>query len=282
MARVLALDIGGTNTRAAIVDENKKIVGTIIKPTKVGNLNDFLENVASTIEDVQAKYGTFEIIAGGVPGRVRPDGYIYALPNVHIEQVPLASFLKERFGKECLIINDAEAAALAESNIGEHRLWPSLYFVTISTGVGGALTRNGKLVQSSYEVGHTMTDYRGELHEFEHLAAGPGIIKLALEHQLRLTSPAEFFTLVNNKNPLALEIYEEWLRLLCDFFSMIDETLTPYGFALTGGVMKSGSLFLPEIKRRLPSLKIERCSLDQEAGILGAGVLGLQHLKNLQ
>lgn len=161
MKKIVALDIGGTNTRVALINEKYEIESIKIEPTVVGDTNLFLENVKKTVTEAITDWDDVLCLATGVPGRIRYDGFIYALPNIHIENVPLASYLSDVFKKPAYVINDAEVAALAEANVGPWKKAHSLYFVTISTGVGGALTVNGKLVNSSYEAGHTMTRYHG-------------------------------------------------------------------------------------------------------------------------
>ena len=159
MKKIIALDIGGTNTRVALINEKYEIESVKIEPTVVGNTELFLANVKKTILEAIPSFEGVSALAMGVPGRVRYDGFIYALPNIHIDNVPLASYLSKEFKLPAYVINDAEVAALAEANVGPFKKAKSLYFVTISTGVGGALTIGGELRNSSYEAGHTMTAY---------------------------------------------------------------------------------------------------------------------------
>jgi glucokinase len=281
MAKIIALDIGGTNTRVALINEKYEIESVKISPTVVGNTDLFLANVKKTIlEAIPASaFKDVKALAMGVPGRVRYDGFIYALPNIHIENVPLASFLSKEFHLPAYVINDAEVAALAEANVGPFKKAKSLYFVTISTGVGGALTINGELRNSSYEAGHTMTAYHGEVHEFEHMASGVGLRRLADMNGLEITDARQFFELVKNKNPLALSVYQDWIKLVADWLEMIYSAFTPEVFTLTGGVMKSAPLFFEDLRRAAPHCHLELCGCGQEAGLIGAAVLGFQRSK---
>jgi glucokinase len=276
MRKIVALDIGGTNTRVALINERYEIETVRIDPTVVGNTDLFLANVKKTVQAGIKDWKDVAAIASGVPGRVRYDGYIYALPNVYIENIPLASFLSENFHKPAYVINDAEVAALAESNVGPWKGAKSLYFVTISTGIGGALTVGGKLRHSSYEAGHTMTPYRGDVHEFEHLVSGPGIRRLADMNGLTITDAKQFFELVKNGNQPALLVYRDWVRLVGDWLEMIESAFEPEVFALTGGVMKSSDIFFPDLKRAAPRCRLEKCGLGQDSGLIGSAVLGFQ------
>lgn len=283
MGKILALDIGGTNTRAALINEKYWIERDQINPTVTGDVDAFLQNVKNTIDQCLGDHlDEVTCFAMGVPGRVRYDGYIYALPNVHIKDVPLAEFLEKTYGKPAFVINDAEVAALAEANVGPFKGSKSLYFITISTGVGGALTRNGSLVSSSYEVGHTMTPYKGNVYEFEHLASGTGLVKLSELNGLVIKNSYEFFQLYLQGNPLAVSVYKVWIAMLAEFLTNIKKAFNPEVFTLTGGVMKSADLFFEDLRRACPACHLERCGCGQEAGLIGASVLGFQRAKDIK
>lgn len=279
MGLVLALDIGGTNTRAALVDENYDIKGIEIRPTLRGDREAFLENIKKTIEMLGDDVRDVKAIAGGVPGRVRYDGYVYALPNVGVSEIPIAEYLAKEFGKPSYIINDAEAAVLGEANIGSWKKFPSIFFITVSTGVGAALARNGKLLSSSYEAGHTLIPYQGRLYEFERLCSGEGLKRLSALNGLSIESAKDFFALVSGKNPLALKVYEDWLELFGKWFRMLNDSFAPSAFVLTGGVMKSENVFFSDLRKAAAPSRLEKCALGQEAGLLGAAAYAWQMAK---
>ena len=278
MRKVIGLDIGGTNTRAALINEDYSIEKIVIHDTVSGSLEAFLESVSSIIEELCPDRKEVVAIAGGVPGRVRHDGYIYALPNIHIDSIPLQEYLEKRFSLPVKIINDAEVASLAEANVGPYKDAKSLYFVTISTGVGGALTINGELRNSSYEVAHTLFECKGKNYEFEKIASGTGIKTLCELNGIKIASAKQFFDGVREGKKDFLPAYEDWIDLLSRFFKMIQSLFEPEIIALTGGVMKSSDLFFEKLKSACPNSRLLPCSHGQEAGLLGAGVLAFQSL----
>jgi glucokinase len=277
MKKIVALDIGGTNTRVALINENYEVETSLIKPTVVGNVDLFLRSIEAIISEAITDWTDVSAIAMGVPGRVRYDGFIYCLPNIHISNIPLSTDLENYFHKPTFVINDAEVAALAEANVGPFKTAKSLYFVTISTGVGGALTIGGKLRGSSYEVGHTMTSYKGEIHEFEHMASGVGLRRLCDMNGLSVIDAREFFELVKNGHSVAVQVYHDWVKMVADWFEMNEANFQPEVFVLTGGVMKSADVFLSDLQKAAPNCHLEKCFFDQEAGLIGAAVLGLQN-----
>jgi glucokinase len=277
MATIISLDIGGTNTRCALVDEAYQVKALKINPTVTGSLDLFLQSVAKIITEVVPDPASAKAISIGVPGRVRYDGYIYALPNIHIEQIPLADYLHKIFKIPVYVRNDAEVAALAESNVGPYKKYRSLYFITISTGVGGALTIDGKLCNSSYEVGHTLFKSHGEIHEFEHMASGAYLVRLAAMNGVMLEGARDFFQKVRENDPKVMPVYHDWIALLAQFIAMNQENFQPDVFALTGGVMKSADVFFEDLRKACPKSHLEKCAFDQEAGLIGAAVYGFQN-----
>jgi len=277
--KIIALDIGGTNTRAALVDESYHIVSELITPTVKGDVEGFIANIIKTVHGAVTDFTDVKAIAGGLPGRVRYDGFIYILANVGIKDIPLAKRLTTEFHLPVYLGNDAEMASLAESNLGIYKDLPSLYFVTISSGVGGAYTSHGHFLPSSDEVGHTLTPYKGEIFEFEHLASGNGLPRISSLNGLKVDSSKDFFDLVSKKDELALKVYHDWLVLLSNWFKMNQDMFNPAIFTITGGVTKASSLFLDDLRKLTPDSRIELCSFREAAGIMGAAVKGFQTLE---
>ena len=168
MRKALCLDIGGTNLRCALINENYEIEKVIIKSTSNSTVDVFLNQVEEIINEVGVSDDVVAI-SMGVPGRVRWDGFIFELPNIGIKSIPLADYINEKFHKTAYVKNDAEMAVLAEGCLGEGKNYDASFFITISTGVGGALVRNGKIVVPSDEIGHTLIKYKDSYYEFERL-----------------------------------------------------------------------------------------------------------------
>ncbi len=280
MKKVIALDIGGTNTRVALINENYEVEKILIHPTKIGEKEVFFASVVGIIKEAVPDRKDVVAIAGGLPGVVTPDGYICQMANIGINDIDLANDLSKEFGIPCFLRNDAEVAALAEANLGPHKDYKSLYFITISTGVGGALCINGRLKNSSYESGHTLFEYKGELHEFEHLVSGKYLGRLCAQDGVEgVEGGRQFFGLVKEGDPRIQKSYQGWIDLLASFIEMMQETFEPEIFTLTGGVMKSADVFLDDLRKACPKSKIEPCHFGQEAGLMGAAVFGFQQAK---
>ncbi|MFA5235530.1 MAG: ROK family protein [Bacilli bacterium] len=275
MKPIIAMDIGGTNMRIALIDERFRILKVMRFPTLVGDKAAFMNQVAATIEALGSDMKDVSAISIGVPGQVDASGHIKTLPNIHIDDVALAPFLEERFHKPVHIRNDAEMAALCEAKLGAGKRHKRTYFVTISTGVGGALVVNHALVNSSYEIGHTLFPYKGKFYEFERIASGSGLIALCAMNGLEIQATSLFFSLVNSGNPQALAIFEDWLDLMATFLNRVQNLFEPDIIALTGGVMKSRDVFFEKLARKVHRVPVVPAEFGDDAGLMGAASLVL-------
>ena len=269
MKKALSLDIGGTNLRCALINENYEIEKVIVKSTSNSTVEVFLKQVEEIIEEVGV---TDDVVAisMGVPGRVRWDGYVYELPNIGIKSIPLADHINNKFHKTAYVKNDAVMASLAEACLGEGKDYDASFFITISTGVGGALVRNGKVEVPSDEIGHTLIKYNDQYYEFERLNSGRYLVDLCALNDLYVLSAKEFFELKAAGNEKALHVYEIWMQNLTNLIQFVRKYFDAKIIILTGGVLKSKDYFLDDLIARNSNIKIALAKFDQTAGLIGA------------
>lgn len=276
---IIALDIGGTNIRAAIINEEGTMVDVKKDATLRHDKDVFITQVKGMIAALNlSKYDPLGISIG-VPGRVRSNGFIDELPNIGIKDIDLVTTLEQTFALPVSIRNDAEMAAFAEASAGAGKHVKSTYFVTISTGIGGCLVADHQIKNPSGEIGHTLVPYRGQFYEIEKIASGDGVITLASLNEIYYPNGKAFFLDVEKKTPYALKIFNDWLDLIVDFFSYINDAFTPDVIAVTGGVLKSKHLFWDELKRRVKDANIVMASFSEDAGLIGAAAYGFIKFK---
>lgn len=166
---VLALDIGGTNFRTALLDLNGNLIQKKISSSKdIKSKKDFLSLIEKSIKDTLEK-SRIEIddLAGvsiGIPGTVDSKGIIRYMPAFDISDLDLRSNLEKTFNIKRLIIeNDVTLQTVGEMWKGAAKGFKNVFCVSIGTGIGGGFVINGEIYSGSHgmagEIGYSVTDY---------------------------------------------------------------------------------------------------------------------------
>lgn len=269
MREVIALDIGGTNLRCAIIDENYEIKKSITYDTKKDGVTSFLQQVETIINEIGINKNIIGISIG-VPGKVRRDGLILEMPNIGIKNIPLGKYLTDKFNLTTYVRNDAEMAALAEGVIGSGKGFCSTFYFTISTGIGGALIRNKKIIVPSDEIGHSLVEFNGGLYEYERICSGKYLVDLCKLNNLDVKNAAEFFKLKGDGNENAVKVFNIWVNYVSKLIQFVKKYFEVDIIVLSGGVLKSSEYFLKELKEMNDNVIISKAKFDQTAGLIGA------------
>ncbi len=312
---VLAADVGGTNTRMAIVNENGDIHTHLKKSTYCNDGRDemikFLVSLAR--ETIEKSNQPIEEISGvgiGFPGPLNAEtGTIFNPPNLTgWDMVPLKSILENEFGIPVAIENDANTAALGEWWKGAGSGTASLFCITLGTGVGGGMVLDGKVwhgVSSiAGEIGHT-TVIRDGLHCscgnlgcLETYACSGGILKRANQALLEgnnsnrpqlLTNLKQIDQLIVQGNETVIGVIKETGVILGIAIANLVNLINPEIVVLFGGVTNLGESLVGPLKKEVnkrafkeatDSLRIELSSLGDNSGVLGAARNILAKLQN--
>lgn len=269
MKNVIAIDIGGTNVRVAVIDHNFEIVKVTKTPTVIGDKAGFLKQVKESIDSLEPQFEEIVSFAVGVPGVIGKDGVIKFLANIKLADIPLKSFLETAYKLPVIILNDAEMAALGEGCLGAGKGAKSSYFVTLSTGLGGAFVSDGLLKKVNNEIGHTLFPSGEGLIEMENRVAGSGIARLAEFHHLDIHSAKDFFHRVRQNDPLVAPMFETWKKLLTDFFNFLAFSFEPEMIILGGGLLKSKDLFYDSVREAV-RIPLVLTKFGDDAGLMGA------------
>ena len=165
---VVGVDLGGTYIRAALADEG----GALLERRKVETLaREGVEAVVGRIVWAVEEVSEPNVAALGIcsPGPLSSrTGIVYSPPNLYgWSDVPLAGMLEDRLGIPVFLGNDANAAALGEFAYGAGRGYRHVIYITVSTGVGGGIISDGRLLEgqrgAAGEVGHVIVEPGGPL-----------------------------------------------------------------------------------------------------------------------
>ena len=171
----IGIDLGGTNIKVGLVDEEQKIVQEEFTPTRAERpAEEVIADIAKVVSDVlkDQKIG-FDQVSGvgiGCPGMIdAKNGTVPYSNNLAWEQVPFVDLLKKYLQQECVvrISNDANCAALGEAKAGAAKGVDNVVLLTLGTGVGGGVIIDGKIFEGAQavgaELGHTSLIYGGEM-----------------------------------------------------------------------------------------------------------------------
>ena len=302
---VLAADIGGTNTRMAVVNTEGEILTLLKKPTfcKEGR-DEMIKFLISFLMETIKESGldTHEIcgIGIGFPGPLDAvKGIIFNPPNLSgWSNVPLKDILEDEFKLPVSVENDANAAALGEWWKGAGVGANSLICITLGTGVGGGIILDGNVLHGTSwmagEIGHTTVIRDGLLCTcgnmgcLEAYVSARGIMKrvqIALckdnatnetEDKMDLERVSE---LASQGDEVMSNIIKETGIILGIAIANLANLLNPEVVVLFGGVTNLGDKLIKPVKEEVhkrafkeatESLKIEISKLGDKSGVLGA------------
>jgi glucokinase len=309
MNYVIGIDLGGTQLRAVRIDHTGQILA--FERTDTASASGPPAVIAQIEALIAAVIGDLppEQISGvgvGVPGPVDPfAGVVLETPNLHgWFKVPLKTILSERTGLRIEVGNDANVAALGEWRFGSGRGVRDFIYVTISTGIGGGVVVDGKLLLGrkgiAGEVGHMTIQTDGPLCGcgnigcWESLASGTALARHAaaalersrpsLIHDLAAGSPIEGWHIAvaaEKDDEVALALMQREGELIGVGLVNLLHLYAPERIALGGGVLKSAGLLEPHFRRvimdrAMPPYRdtpIGMAVLGDKVGVLGAAAL---------
>ena len=267
--KVIAVDLGGSNLRIALVENNKILKLTAKKTPMHGNL--LVRELISGIESLISK----DVKGIGV-GSAGPllNGVIKNPPNLPLRNFNLKKTLENKFKIRVEVENDANCAALAEAKLGVKKR--NFFMLTLGTGIGGGVIIDGKLyVGGGYggELGHIILD-RGK--DFENLAAWRGLRILTKKTFGRELKVIE---LLKMKDTRAEKILDNTTEYLAQGIGSLINVFDPEVVVLSGGVSETGDKFLNMIKKKVPKYSMLPkktpivWSRLREPNVLGASLL---------
>lgn len=290
MRHVISIDLGATNLRVGLIDENLQVVDVVREPTTAEDPLKLYGQIRRMLQSVLARLpeGVADRISVGVSacGFVEND-FILNLPNLRIRQFDLKHHIEKDFPNLTVsIANDANCAAFTEAMYGAASEVKTSFFVTISSGIGGCLVYNHELIDLPFEIGHNIINYRGRFYEAEHLLSGNGLVRLAKLNRCQIQSANELFTAIKSGDSAALKVYDEWLKYIGLLLANIQITYNSDMIVLSGGVMKSADLFLEDLEKvtqayidpfPVKPVRFGLAKFDQDAGLIGGAGLALHH-----
>lgn len=245
-ALAFGIDIGGTGIKGALVDTTNGELVTERKryPTPQPSTPDA---VAEVVARIVSESGWTGQVGATFPGVIK-SGVARSAANV--DKSWIGTDVDDLFtkatsaGTDVIVLNDADAAGLAEARFGAAKDVPGVVILlTFGTGIGSALLINGTLVPNS-ELGHLELDG----YDAETRAAA----SVRDEHNMS---------------------YKKWAKRVQNYMSHVESLFSPDLFVVGGGVSKASDKWVPLLELQTP---VKPAQLLNNAGIVGAAVAALE------
>ena len=316
MKKAIGIDIGGTKISVVIGDASGKIHAQKVIPTRTGNqVPQVLKEIVSAIQELVKPYPRKSLagIGVGIPGPVNSKkGIVPCSPHLKgWEGLRLQKILESKTGLKTVLANDANAAALGEKIFGQGRDVQDFIYMTVSTGIGGGVVVNGRLIEGTGyvagEVGHMTLVPDGDSCKcgktgcLEAYASGTALANFA-KRELKRTGKSALPYMKDGQvtaqalgqaakkgDALAIGVYRR-----CGFYLGIGvanllNILNPQKVVLGGGVWKSApkefwKSMMQSCRREawpeaMKTVKILPSNLKGHAGDLGSLALAFENFK---
>ena len=235
---VFGIDVGGSGIKGAPVDtETGELIAERIRIKTPHPATP--EGIVATVVEVVQQAGWDGPVGCGFPAVVK-DGIVRSAANIGFD---MQGRLEQELGNPVRVINDGDAAGLAEMRWGAGRDAEGVVLMlTLGTGIGTSLFVEGTLVPNT-EFGHI--EIRGE--DAEHRAADSA----------------------RKREDLS---WDEYAKRLDEYLHRVEDLLWPDLIVIGGGISKKSEKFLPHLTART---RIVPAEMLNEAGIAGAALAGI-------
>ena len=277
----LVFETGGTKLVAGVAGEDCRLIETETLYRQAGDRAEkSLARLIETARKLKSKHESqgldFRACGFGFGGYVRRSTRrpLACLHEEGWEDTDAARILEQEFGLPVAIENDCKLGALAEAHFGAGRGHPAVFYITIGTGIGGGIVRDGRIQQMSdtgeAEIGHIVVlpggppCWCGNRGCIESVCSGPGITQLAAlvagesdklwqESCLRAGEPGnrsvsskDLLAAWERHDPFAAEVIRRAANYLGSAIASAMNLLSPDVFVVGGGL---GSASLPLLKQ---------------------------------
>ncbi len=293
MSNYLTIDVGGTNIKFAVMNENTEIYEKGEIPTPYEGLEKYLE----TLKSIYDKYSSYNIeaIAMSAPGKIDSStGYFYTSGNLkYVSGINLKDKLKEIIPVDFAVENDAKCAALAELWKGSMQGVKNGTVIVLGTGVGGAIIIDGKVYRGSTfaagEYSFIPTNWNSDKFDIQNMWAFKNGVKSMTNHYASLigANPKEidgrkFFDAANSGDKNAQIALEKYCATLASGIFSLQLVLDVERVSIGGGISKQ-PLLLETLKKIMQSYdgefssiipstipEIVTCRFGNDANMIGA------------
>ena len=296
----VGIDLGGSHIAIGVVDKNGKIlekVETKLKGIVTKEVKKVIENtIVEAVDKFKKEYKITEI-GIAIPGTVTKETVVKSV-NLGLKNYKIIEELQKKINMPIKIKNDAKCAAIAESTYGSLKDYKRVLFLTLGTGIGGAVVINNKLLDTGdlpgCEIGHMVIEKnglecncgrKGCFEKYASMKAFKNNLRKALGYD-ETFSGKELLAIIKNtkkeekKYKIIEKIKREYIENLSIGIANLVNIFEPEAIGIGGSFVYFGEILLDDLKKELVTenllfnprkdINIQTAVLGNEAGIIGA------------
>jgi glucokinase len=292
MKVAIGIDLGGTNVKGILLQENGEILHTHNIATRDDADGKWKKNVLEMVQYLKTKYGgEISLVGMSAPGLANAENRAIAhLPN---RLLGLENFIwADYFSTNTYVLNDAHAALMAEAKYGSLKSYKNGLLLTLGTGVGGGIMINGELYQGlSQMAGHFGHLSVNSNDDNLSILGTPGSLEYTIGNYSisqrtfgRYKSTHELVAAYEAGDSFATWVWLESIRKLAVALASLVNIFSPEAIVLSGGISLAGlSLYKPlrqffdifEFKPQGKTTEIIQAKFGDLSGAIGAAAFAL-------
>ena len=288
----IGVDIGGTNIRACVIDEGNNIVDKFKIKNEVSE--GPTKNIDNLYNEINKRWHSYNIKSLGVacPGPLNlKNGIIINPPNlIGRENFQIRDYMREKFKLPVIVNNDANVAGYGEAMVGVAKECESVYYITLSTGVGGGFIYKNEIINGfnnvAAEINNMIINEDTYSHNglnkgsLEGQCSGTNISRLANSKLNQQISTKDVFDRAHLGDKICKDVIDKWVLNISKAISNIIVTVDPEVIVLGGSVILNNAKYLDNIVESVKKLVFKGVNIDirlaelgDDAGLIGCGVL---------
>jgi len=319
-ALILGIDLGGTKILTSVINPKGEMLSRDHSVTPAaegpeGVIRAILASAGRALEGASIATDRVSAVGVGAPGLTDTQaGILFISPNLPgWENVPLRDIIQERLKKKAFLINDGNAAALGEHYFGAAKGVTHFIYVTISTGIGGGIVIDGKILNGSKgmagEIGHMTISEEGPTCQcgnrgcWEALASGTALAKVARKRietgadttilgfadgKIENVTAQNVQSAAEKGDPVANDLILQTAYYFGVGLANLVNIFNPEMIVIGGGLSNMGDRLLKPayevvekraFNRAYRTVRFVRAALGRNSGVLGAAAFAFEEMK---
>lgn len=297
MNYVVAVDVGGTEIKSALVDSDLNLIATINAPTPKADKTG-VETVKAIVGLVSefSKQQTVSAVGLAVPGALdEPAGTSRWSGNLQWNNLPIRDLLAKAINMPVAFGHDVRTAAVAEMRSGAAKGARNAIFIPVGTGIAAALIIDGEIRSAegyAGEIGHINVNGKypcvcGKFGCLEPASSTLAISKAyAADSGKTGVTTEEIYKLVVAGDPIATQVWNDATSAMARACEVLITILAPEVIVFGGGLSNAGETFLKPIRDYLDSSltfqrkpRLEIAHYKSQAGAIGCAMLAFDLVK---